>query len=283
MGMTHTYLRWSDNDYRLGPFLYARDRGSYRPLALMLSSAGEEDRVCQLRLSAFGHTFIVALPPIIRPWRRWVDLSKYEWAQKDGGPQGYWDVHRREYGASLNEGFLSVHFGAQTGDSRTTQDWCWFLPWTQWRHVRRSFYGLEGEHYATEWDGGPWPRDDVAWQKRWDAIKAMEDGCPSCTFAFTDYDGEALTARTRIEEREWRFGTGWFKWLSAFRKPKISRDLDIRFSGETGKRKGSWKGGTVGHSIEMLPGELHESAFRRYCEKHEMVFEGPSTVPVCGS
>ena len=27
------------------------------------------------------------------------------------------------------------------------------------------------------------------------------------------------------------------------------------------------KGGTVGHSIDMLPGELHEAAFRRYCEK----------------
>jgi hypothetical protein len=50
--------------------------------------------------------------------------------------------------------------------------------------------------------------------------------------------------------------------------------LDIRFSEETGRRKGSWKGGTLGHGIDMLPGELHEAAFRRYCATHEMEFVG---------
>lgn len=54
----------------------------------------------------------------------------------------------------------------------------------------------------------------------------------------------------------------------------LRRSLDIRFSGETGHRKGSWKGGTVGHSINMLPGELHEAAFHRYCTEHEMTFIG---------
>ena len=48
---------------------------------------------------------------------------------------------------------------------------------------------------------------------------------------------------------------------------KIRRSLDLEFSGETGPEKGSWKGGTVGTGIEMLPGELHEAAFRRYCQK----------------
>jgi hypothetical protein len=91
-------------------------------------------------------------------------------------------------------------------------------------------------------------------------------------FSFKDFDGEELTARTTIEEREWRFGVGWFKWLSLFRKPKISRYLEIAFSGETGERKGSWKGGTIGHSTEMRSGELHESAFRRYCAEHDMTF-----------
>lgn len=54
----------------------------------------------------------------------------------------------------------------------------------------------------------------------------------------------------------------------------VRRSLDIQFSGETGTRKGSWKGGTVGHSIDMLPGELHEAAFRRYCSEHKMAFVG---------
>ncbi|MGE3247484.1 MAG: hypothetical protein AB7F96_22255 [Beijerinckiaceae bacterium] len=30
--------------------------------------------------------------------------------------------------------------------------------------------------------------------------------------------------------------------------------------------------GTVGHSIEMEPGEIHEAAFRRYCAKNNLTF-----------
>ena len=71
---------------------------------------------------------------------------------------------------------------------------------------------------------------------------------------------------------EHRFGTKSFKWLSWFVAPKISRSLMLQFQKETGRRKKSWKGGTVGHSIRMLPGELHESAFRRYCQEHDMTF-----------
>jgi len=272
------HYRWSDNDRRMGPFIYARERDKlYRPLALVLSSGrGEEPEYeggCTLRASAFGHTFIAALPSIVRPWKRWVDCSKYEWSRSEAG--GYWDRHPREYGFSLSGSgrvgggqFLQVFLGAQTHDSRTTQDWCWFLPWTEWRHVRRSLYDLQGGHYWTEPKGLRFDHDSYVTRK------AAEDACPSKTFAFKDYDGEALTACTRIEEREWRFGAGWFKWLSVFRKPIIRRSLDIAFSGETGERKGSWKGGTIGHSIEMLPGELHEAAFCRYCAEHQMTYEG---------
>ncbi len=96
------------------------------------------------------------------------------------------------------------------------------------------------------------------------------------SFGFSDYDGEALTAVTRIEEREWQRGVRWCRFLSLFWPAKIRRSLDIQFSGETGKRKGSWKGGTIGHSIDMLPGELHEAAFGRYCAAHGMTFVSPT-------
>jgi hypothetical protein len=264
--------RWSDSDHYLGPFTYARDSRGYRPLALVLSSAGDEDDQCQIRLSAFGHTFISALPQIIKPHRSWVDCSKYEWASERGG---YWQIDRREYGVSCHDGFLQVYLGRQTHDSSTTQLWSKFLPWTQWRHVRHSFYGLDGEHVATIWDGKSYKVDPGRWERE----RAIADDTPSVAFEFDDFDGERIVATTRIEEREWRFGTGWFKWLSLFRKPRISRDLDIRFSKETGQEKGSWKGGTVGHSIEMLPGELHEAAFKRYCKEHNMTFVRATPTP----
>lgn len=262
--------RWGDNDRHLGPFTYARDGRHYRPLALVLSSGDDEYPGAQLRLSGFGHTFIVALPRIIKPWRRWVKTSHYGWSSSPNG--GYWDIHSRAYGMSYSEGFLQVFLGAQTHDSSTTQSWSKFLPWTQWRHVRHSLYGLDGSLYAnlrnTRWDSPEREEQD-----------RVEEACPTISFLFDDFDGERITVVTRIEEREWRFGTGWFRWLSLFRKPKVQRSLDLRFSAETGERKGSWKGGTVGHSIGMEPGELHESAFRRYCSEHDMTFVGPLTAP----
>lgn len=129
--------------------------------------------------------------------------------------------------------------------------------------MRHSFYGLDGQHFWTSSEGTNWAAlgDD-----RWRAERDVEDACPSRTFRFIDFDGEEIECKTRIEEREWHKGTGWFKWLRFITKPKIHRSLDLDFSKEVGRRKGSWKGGTTGHSIEMLPGELHEAAFRRYCE-----------------
>ena len=114
----------------------------------------------------------------------------------------------------------------------------------------------------------------AALEDMFDRNRAAEESCPSLSFEFDDFDAERIVAKTRIDEREWRFGEGWFKWLSLFRRPKVIRSLDIRFSSETGRRKGSWKGGTIGHSIDMLPGELHEAAFRRYCAEHNMTFVG---------
>ena len=261
--------RWSDNDRYFGPFTYARDNsGRSWTFAAELESGDDEYPGCQIRLRAFGHTFISALPAIVKPWKRWVDTSRYEWSKSERG--GYWDIHPRAYGFSCSEGFLQVFLGAQTHDSSTTQDWCKFLPWTQWRHVRHSLYGLDGELFTHLKQGIRYDSPERAERD------ALEEASPLARFEFQDFDGERITATTKIEEREWKFGTGWFKWLSLFRKPKISRSLDIRFSAETGDRKGSWKGGTVGHSIKMLPGELHKEAFLRYCAEHQMTFIGPA-------
>ena len=267
-------IRWSDNDQYFGPFTYAHDkRRTWRPLAAVLDSGGDDDYPgCSLRLSAFGHTLIVALPPIIKPWRRKVFAKSWDEATIARlGRNWYWDTYKRSYGFTISEGHLNINLGRQTYDSSTEQSWGCFLPWTQWRHVRHSFYGLRGEHIATLPDTGKSYLGDPG---RWERERAIADATPTVSFEFDDFDGERIAAATKIEEREWHFGTGWFKWLSLFRNPKISRCLDLCFSSETGRRKGSWKGGTLGHAIEMLPDELHEAAFRRYCAENNMTFIG---------
>jgi hypothetical protein len=270
----HAYRRrWSDNDHNFGPFTYAwSDR--YRPFGVELESGKEDHLGNQLRFHAFGHTLIVHLPAIIQPHRTKVFPAWDEATTARLGRNWYWDEHRRGFGFSFIEGALHLRYGRQTHDSSTDKSKCYFLPWRSWRHVRRSFYGIAGEHIVTLPDRRLRGLSIEERGKIMDEERAAEVVCPTVSFAFDDFDGERLTATTRIEEREWRLGEGKFKWLSWFHRPKIRRSLDIRFSGETGKRKGSWKGGTIGTGIDMLPGELHEPAFRRYCAENAMEFIG---------
>jgi hypothetical protein len=251
--------RWSNHDRHLGRFItYARDEHG-KPFGIVLDSGEGEHPGCHLRLRGFGHTVLIELPAVIKPWRQWVSTEQYEWSK---GSRGYWDEHGREFGFQLSDdGFLQVFLGPQTHDSTTTKSWSCFLPWTQWRHVRFSLYGLAGEHVWSQLDA------DRKRGSGFDEQRDAEQACPKVRFTVRDVDDEVITATTHISEREWHFGTKWCKWLSIFRRPMIRRSLAIEFSEEVGPDKGSWKGGLVGTSIEMLPGELHESAFRRYCDQ----------------
>ncbi|QPF81643.1 hypothetical protein IC762_17610 [Bradyrhizobium genosp. L] len=250
-------VRWSDNDHYLGPFTFAWS-DHYRTVAISVQSGDEDERKAYFRLSLGRFSFLSTLPAwLIRPERKRVQATY--WSPEDIARMGrdwYWEAIPREYGVSIIDGHFNVQYGRVTHDSSTEQRWGCFLPWTQWRFVRHSFYDSLGNHFWTAPKGASW-----------DVRREMEDKCPTLKFSFRDFDGAELTATTKIEEREWLFGEGWFKWLSWFRKPMIRRSLDISFSGETGPEKGSWKGGTVGTGIDMLPGELHEAAFRRYCDQ----------------
>jgi len=178
-----------------------------------------------------------------------------------------------EYGFMLCDGHFNIYYGRQTHDSSTEQRWGCFLPWTQWRFVRFSLYDLTGVELYSE-DG--YARD-------YEGRRIAESNCPKARFEFDDYDGKRIIATTHIEEREWRFGTGYFKWLSLFRRPRVSRSLAINYSEEVGKDKGSWKGGTVGCGIDMLPNETAESAFRRHCEKSHRAKDGKYELKFVGT
>jgi len=276
--------RWSDNDRNFGPFTIAWER-SYPRIGVMLCSGDGEHPGASFRFHAGALTALIALPDWLLPPQRTKVFPKWDEATITRlGRNWYYDVARREYGFSISGTgqvggavALHVHYGRQTMDSSTEKSKCYFLPWTTWRHVRRSLYDLSGAHFADipERKRGLGV-DDPGFHNHWEAAHALEKACPTASFAFKDYDGEDLTVTTRIEEREWRKGEGRFKWLSWFSKPIVHRSLDLRFSGETGRRKGSWKGGTIGHAVNMEPGELHEAAFRRYCAENGMTFVGPA-------
>jgi hypothetical protein len=66
-------------------------------------------------------------------------------------------------------------------------------------------------------------------------------------------------ATIKVQEMEWRMN--WFKWLS-FTK-KVRKTIDVTFNDEVGERSGSWKGGTIGCSYEMLPNETPYECLKR--------------------
>ena len=270
--------RLTDNDKKFGPLTFGKI--SWNPWILKFSSGGDEDDEIDNHLSIywFGYAAQISLPNILPPFREKHLATSWDAATVLRlGRNYYFETFPREYGFSLDHGHLNVFLGRQTHDSSTTQDWGCFLPWTQWRHVRYSLYDAEGNQFWTRRD-----RAGGLGSGRFAEQMDMDARCPSVSFTFADFDKEIITAKTKITEREWRFGEGWFKWLSLFRKSKIQRSLDLQFSAEVGLEKGSWKGGTIGHSIEMLPGELHEAAFRRYCELDHRAKHGTFRISFIG-
>lgn len=224
--------RWSDNDRHLGPFTLGERSTSYKPIGIVIDSGAHEDASggCHIRLSAFGYTLICELPPLIGDHR--IRHQAKTWDAETISRLGrdwYEERFPREYGFSLVEGTLHLHFGPQTHDSSTTKSTCVFLPWRNWRHVRYSLYDLRGEHFYTEPDHLEIKRLSGG-HNSWAATQAIKDACPKARFEFEDFDGQRITATTHIEEREWLFGTGFCRWLSWFRKPRISRSLSDRKS-----------------------------------------------------
>lgn len=258
--------RWSDNDRYFGPFTLAKDK-SYRPWGVMLQSADDDGSLPSIRLHLGAVTLISRLPGwLIRPRR--VKVKAQYWSEHDIARMGrdwYWQVDEREFGFTFLGDGLHYRYGAQTNEWPGCKSGVIFYPWHEWRTVRETLFDAEGKVFA---DLPLLARGADNWEER----HRLQDSCPTVRFSFLDYDGEQIDAITRIEEREQNWGVDRWKWLSVFRRSRVWRTLDIQFTSEVGKRKGSWKGGTVGHSIEMLPGEDHDAAFRRYCEEQGLAF-----------
>lgn len=272
--------RLTDNDRDFGPLTLGRWSKTFSGY---IESGDDDQPETYLMFVAFGWALRIRVWNwLCRPWReRWVECQWDAETVKRLGRSGYWSMRPRRFGVSLSDmgngyDFLQCFFGPQTDDSSTTKSWAKHLPWKQWDYVRHSLYTPTGEHFHTETRGADFRE-----------FFRQKEQCPKVHFGFEDYDGELIVATCMIEEREWHKGSAWFKWLRLFSAPKIRRDLDIAFSAEVGPEKGSWKGGTVGHGIDMLPGECPKEAFQRYCAKtherkgrqYKLRFIGPCAPP----
>lgn len=62
-------------------------------------------------------------------------------------------------------------------------------------------------------------------------------------------------ATIQVERRTWT--RPWLPWK------QVSTYIDVSFNDEVGERSGSWKGGTIGCSYDMKPGETPLDTLRR--------------------
>ena len=154
-----------------------------------------------------------------------------------------------KWGISIHNNTVWIHRGGKGNMKGGSKWWTWYIPFLTKEWVRTSIL-LKGGIWEHETKGN---RKDF-YKEEW---KEKQE---SWTYNYIDsYDGEVIPTTIYVDEREWR--PKWLKWTSLFAKK--SRSIDIHFSKEVGKRKGSWKGGTLGCSYELLPNELPIDCLKR--------------------
>ena len=154
-----------------------------------------------------------------------------------------------KWGISIHNNTVWIHRGGKGNMKGGSKWWTWYIPFITKEWVRTSIL-LKGGIWEHETKGN---RKDF-YKEEW---KEKQE---SWTYNYTDsYDGEVIPTTIYVDEREWR--PKWLKWTSLFAKK--SRSIDIHFSKEVGKRKGSWKGGTLGCGYELLPNELPIDCLKR--------------------
>jgi len=242
-------FRWTDNDRRFGPFIYGYDTWTERIFSVALQSGDRTDYPgASLSLSIGRHTFVIELPQWMCPLPkddRDLDLSN-------------------EYSFSISSTYWQVYWGMSNIDTSPMFSGVPF--WAQWRTVGCEVLNVDGSVYA---------RDD-----RFFTMREFPDSYQPAIFNVVDYDGAEVTANVVLYDLTRRRGESPF-WRAFFRFWPLSRErcMDVTFSAETGRRKGSWKGGTISCWTGVPRHAAHEEALESYTMENEMILVGWATQP----
>ena len=130
-------------------------------------------------------------------------------------------------------------------------------PWYRWADKQR--HEAQDGSFPLEKD---LPQKEIAGRKHfflheWDGAKVYRR-----RFTYTTRYGKMQVAQLmakRSRTRSVLYGLRWFPWAG--------HDVDsltIEFSEEMGSERGSWKGGVIGTSCSMQPGETVSAALDRF-------------------
>lgn len=154
-----------------------------------------------------------------------------------------------KWGVAVHNNTIWIYRGGKGNMKGGNKWWTWEIPFLTKKWVRTSILLNDGS-WEHETPGNNKRFYDDEWKE-----KQM-----SWEYDYTDsYDGEIIPTKIYVEEREWR--PKWLTWTTLFSYKR--RTIDVHFSKECGKRKGSWKGGTIGCGYDMLPNEEPLDCLRR--------------------
>jgi len=176
------------------------------------------------------------------------------------------------------DGFISFNYGADE-DSLMSDDGgknikdiprvkkIWSIPWRQYTFRKHILSNIDGTDFVTLTENTDKKVVDV-YHDSWDY-----PGHERIKFTFFDgFDDSIITATAYREKRVWTRGSSWMSWLKYFTKPIVRDVMSFSFDKEVGSGKESWKGGIVGHSIDIEGREGPLGACMRYCKENGHLF-----------
>lgn len=155
------------------------------------------------------------------------------------------DCMGERWGFALVDGNgVHLHWGTKTKIVR--------LPWA-WEFYRRSFWLEDGE----------WAHDIHQKGKHmpWAERKVLDLWAYTYPYTYTLRSGEVQSRKATVTLEESECRQRWLLWTPLF--ARVRKSIQVKFDGEVGEGAGSWKGGTVGCSYDLLPGEAPEACLRR--------------------
>lgn len=146
-----------------------------------------------------------------------------------------------KWGISIHGNTFWIYKGGKGNGKGGNKWWTWDIPFVTKKWFRTSVLLKDDT----------WEQETPKIRKNFYETEQKQKQ-KSWTYDYTDsYDGEIIPTTIYVYEREWR--PKWLIWTKLFAFTR--RTIEIDFSKECGKRKGSWKGGTIGCSYELLPNE----------------------------
>ena len=188
----------------------------------------------------------------------WHSIFKFPWKSKRF-PDG--DCDAPEYGIAIHSNTFWLYKGGDGNLGGGSKYWTWDLPYFTWIHMRHDIECDLGDSEYGEMVR-MCPESSL---KRYDEegryIPLFKNELvKKYNYDYKDsYDGKLVPCIFWVEEREWR--RKWFTKSKRF--SKVSRYIQIEFSDEVGKEKGSWKGGCMGCSYDLLPNETPMECIKR--------------------